>query len=336
MLPPPVCFSISDGSQVGYARRAAVQLVEGFAFDEVDAGHVAIVVSELATNLAKHAEGGLISLRLIETFGRYELEIVCVDCGRGIVDVSKCFEDGYSTSGTPGSGLGAVRRLSRTFDIFSQPGKGTVQVSRMARRMDPHLPHTSLEIAGLSVPIAGETECGDAWCAVSREGMTRLLVADGLGHGSLAAIASREAVQVLQATVDRSLRETLDAMHLALRATRGAAVAIAELHPRENSLHFSGVGNIAGFIATPNAVRNQNLVSINGTLGCLAPKFKEFTYSLPPGSRVVLYSDGLHSQVRFDGYSGLASRHPAITAGLLYRDFQRGRDDATVVVAHVE
>jgi hypothetical protein len=30
-------------------------------------------------------------------------------------------------------------------------------------------------------------------------------------------------------------------------------------------------------------------------------------------------------------YPGLITRHPALVAGMLYRDFRRGRDDVTVV-----
>lgn len=334
-VPPPVSLSITDISQVGHARRAATDLIQTFGFDDVDAGNVAIIVSELASNLAKHAGGGMISLRPRLVEGVPDLEIVCVDSGPGIEDVSKCLEDGYSTSGTAGSGLGAVRRLSKFFDIYTQPGKGTVQVVRVAQRSATSESPSQLQIGGISVAIHGETECGDAWDCVRTPNYTRILVADGLGHGALAAMASREAVQVLHATAELPLSQALQDMHQALRATRGAAVAVADLCLEEQILRFAGVGNIAAFIAGPAGTRNQNLVSINGTLGCLSPKVKEFTYPLPRESTVVFYSDGLQSQVRLESYLGLAVRHPAVTAGVLYRDFQRGRDDATVVVAHV-
>ena len=340
-LPAPICLVVSDTGQVGHARRAAVELAEQAGFDEIDAGEVAIVVSELATNLAKHAGGGIISLRLIvPTYGSKaeppELEVVCVDSGRGIADVAKCFEDGYSTTGTPGSGLGAVRRMARVFDLYSQPGKGTVQAVRMARRTAVPAHGDRIKIGGISVPIPGETECGDAWSVSCHSGTLRILVVDGLGHGPVAAAASREAVQVFQDSVQLPVTATLMTMHSALRATRGAAVALAEIDLQSNTLCYAGVGNISAHIARPETARVQNLVSINGTLGCLSPKIKEFIYPLTTGSRIVFYSDGLLSQVRLDGYPGLVSHHPAVVAGVLYRDFQRGRDDATVVVADLD
>ena len=42
-------------------------------------------------------------------------------------------------------------------------------------------------------------------------------------------------------------------------------------------------------------------------------------------------SDGLKTQWRLDRYTGLLDRHPSLIAGILYRDYSRGSDDATVV-----
>ena len=332
----PVCITISEMGEVGNARRAAAQLLDKSEFDEVDAGNVAIVVNELATNLAKHAGGGLISLRIIRAGDDSELEIVCVDGGPGIHDIERCLEDGYSTKGTSGSGLGAIKRMSREFDFYSQAGKGTVQVVRLGKRSTRNAEGTRLRMGGISVPITGEVECGDAWASVPHGNGWRILVADGLGHGPSAAEASGAAVRVLNETQDRPLLDCIGDMHTALRVTRGAAMAIAEIYPDENLLRYAGVGNISAHIASRELARVQNLVSINGTLGCLSPRAKEFSYPFTPGSRLVMYSDGLQSQLRADGYPGLAARDPSVVAGVLYRDFQRGRDDATVVVADLD
>jgi len=51
---------------------------------------------------------------------------------------------------------------------------------------------------------------------------------------------------------------------------------------------------------------------------------------------LVLHSDGLVSHWSLDAYPGLAARDPSLIAGILYRDFTRGRDDVTVVVAKAE
>ena len=52
-------------SHSGEARRTATRLVGEIGFDETDTGNVAIIVTELATNLLKHATGGEILLRPI-------------------------------------------------------------------------------------------------------------------------------------------------------------------------------------------------------------------------------------------------------------------------------
>ncbi|AMY11815.1 Serine/threonine-protein kinase RsbT [Luteitalea pratensis] len=54
-----------------------------------------------------------------------------------MTDVQRCLQDGFSTVGTPGNGLGAVKRLSDEFDVHSTPGKGTVIVSRIATSTAP-------------------------------------------------------------------------------------------------------------------------------------------------------------------------------------------------------
>jgi hypothetical protein len=58
-----------------------------------------------------------------------------------------------------------------------------------------------------------------------------------------------------------------------------------------------------------------------------------FTYPWPAGALLVLASDGISTHWSLDAYPGLRHRDPVLVASVLYRDFVRGRDDATVVVA---
>jgi hypothetical protein len=156
-------------------------------------------------------------------------------------------------------------------------------------------------------------------------------VADGLGHGLLASDASSAAVRVAQQQVTEGGPRLLDRIHGALRPTRGAAVAVAELEHGRGILRYTGIGNIGGSIRS-HAGAVQHLVSHAGTAGHEVRKIAEFSYRWDPGSLLVMYSDGLSSHWSLDRYPGLLSRHPSVIAGVLYRDFSRGRDDATVVV----
>src|SRR5262249_55932828 len=120
------------------------------------------------------------------------------------------------------------------------------------------------------------------------------------------------------------------AAHAALRATRGAALAISEIDQIKQQVRFCGVGNVAGIVLM--ATGNRGLASHNGVVGHEIRKIQEFTYPWTDEALLVLHSDGLASRWSLDAYPGLVGRHVSVIAGVLYRDFSRGRDDVTVMV----
>ena len=69
-----------------------------------------------------------------------------------------------------------------------------------------------------------------------------------------------------------------------------------------------------------------------GTAGFSVRKIQAFDYPFEQGL-VILYSDGLATSWTTDRYPNLANLHPSLIAAILYRDFTRHRDDATVLVA---
>ncbi|MBW4494761.1 MAG: SpoIIE family protein phosphatase [Oscillatoria princeps RMCB-10] len=283
-----------------------------------------------ASNLVKHATTGELVLQSLHWDGSTGIEILALDRGPGMANVSRCLNDGFSTAGTAGTGLGAIRRLSDVFDIHSSAGTGTALLARLrSRPLSPPAP--DLEIGAVCLPKAGEQECGDAWAFSRHQGRNLILVADGLGHGPAAAAASSEAARIFQQSAGLPLEEIAKAAHAALRPTRGAALAIAEVSPNLQAVRFVGVGNIAGAIVT--AQGSRSLVSYNGTIGYEITKIKEFVFPWPQNALLVMHSDGLATQWRLDRYAGLAAKHPSLIAGVLYRDFKRGRDDVTVLIA---
>ena len=291
-------------------------------------------IAQIDGNLVKHASGGELIVQPIEAGGVVGLEILVLDRGPGMEDVSACMRDGFSTSGTPGHGLGAVARLSDVFDLYSRPSQGTALLSRVWLGAPPAVrPAASpgFECRGVSVAKSGEPVCGDGWAVEVRESGLTLLVVDGLGHGAHAADAAAQAVQAFRREAWQEPQFVLDTLHRALRATRGAAAAIAQVDASERILHYTGVGNISGTIATPG--KTTSLVSYGGIVGHQVRKIQQFSYPWPPQATLVMHSDGIATQWRLDQYPGIMKRDPALTAALLYRDFKRGRDDATVVVA---
>lgn len=328
----PVALAILESSQAGVARRIAMALASRLGFNETERGKVGIVVTEMANNLVRHANSGQLLLQSITRNHIDGVEILALDKGPGIVNISECLGDGFSTAGTPGNGFGAISRLSAFFDIYSQSSVGTALLTHLWASPLPALqPNSNLEIGVVCLPKMGEEVSGDAWASDQRSGRSLLLVADGLGHGPGAAQASLEAVRIFRENVCLSPQEIVEAVHAALRSTRGAAMAVAEVDFERQVVRFAGVGNIVGTILSPEG--SYNMVSHNGTVGHEVRKIQEFVYQWPKGGLLVMHSDGLGTQWRLERYAGLAARHPSLIAGVLYRDFNRGRDDVTVLVA---
>jgi anti-sigma regulatory factor (Ser/Thr protein kinase) len=327
---------VTESSQRGEARRLAVDAAERLGFGAERAGRIGIVVTELAGNLLKHVpNGGSLFFGSVLRGDRAAIDVVAVDAGPGLADERLAFEDGYSTAGSSGIGLGAVARMSDSFDVYSAPGKGTVIAARIWRDASAGTGSGNEDVAagGVCGMLEGESVSGDDFAVIDVDGHTRLVVADGLGHGPGAQEAAAEAIDVFQDCPRDPIAEVLDSMHRRLRPTRGAAVAIADIDPIGRVLTYAGLGNIAGNIVTADGTKN--LVSHNGTLGHTVRRIQEFAYELPPDSLVVMHSDGITGRWNLATYAGLSRRAPIVAAAVLYRDFRRGRDDATALVAKV-
>jgi anti-sigma regulatory factor (Ser/Thr protein kinase) len=325
-----LAIDIGEATAASGARRRAEALGAQAGFDQTRIGQLAIVVMELATNILKHAQHGEILLAECRSETARGIEVLALDKGRGMRDVEASSVDGHSTSGSLGQGLGAVRRMANAFEVFSQPAKGTVALARLWAGRDYKSAAGAFALGAVNVAKDGERESGDAWVVkVGREAAV-VMVADGLGHGVLAAEAAAAAVAAFERDPFRPPRTTLEDVHLALRATRGAAVAIAGIDFESSRVQFAGLGNISGAIVDGTAKRS--MVSHNGTAGHTARTLQEFTYPMTKASVMVMHSDGLHAGWNPADYAGLWTRDPALAAGVLYRDFTRRRDDATVVV----
>jgi anti-sigma regulatory factor (Ser/Thr protein kinase) len=324
-------LEISDQSQVGACRRAAQNLAGAWQLPDTAVGRVGIVATELASNLIRHAGGGEILLQPIEYGGRLEIEVLSVDRGPGML-AEQCLRDGFSTAGGPGTGLGAVRRLSAAFDLYSQPEAGTVVLARIdATESRPRRARAApLELGMISRALRGEPECGDTWSLAERSGDCALLVVDGLGHGAPAALAAGAAAAAFSEQPFASPEETLRTLHRRLAGTRGAAAACALVGADGARLHYAGAGNIAGRLIEGEA--QKGLLSYSGTLGLTLARVKQLEYPFPPRSLLVMHSDGLSARWSLAAYPELATRHAAVIAAVLYRDHARDNDDATVTV----
>ena len=324
-----VSFAMDDATRVGQARRHAEALAQEAGLDPVHAGRVALVVTELGNNLVRHAHHG--ALLIAWKPERMEIEIVAIDHGPGISDVARSLRDGFSTGGTPGTGLGAVQRLSSDFHVHTAVPDGTVMVSRLRPANAPGAASShGIEVAGLSVAIAGEQVCGDSWAVALDGSAASVVVADGLGHGRDAAEASQAALEVFAAHPQADLREAIKATHARLRSTRGAAVTLLRLDADAAQLRSCGAGNVIARVISGDT--DRTVLTQHGTAGVQIRTPEETRHAWPAHALVVVHSDGVESRWTPQRLMPVLARDPMLAAALLLRDHSRGRDDATVVV----
>lgn len=326
-----IAISVTDQSQVGGARRAAKVLCERLQFLDEQAGKIAIVVTEAATNLAIHAkQGELLLCPNVRSDGNSFIDVIALDRGPGISDMSRCMDDGFSTAGTPGNGMGAIRRLSDKCEVFSQLGSGTVVLARIFSSATHNEFHPRLSVGFVCMPVKGEQVSGDTIAFRSCACSGSFMIADGLGHGVFANEASMEAGRIFVEEKSSTPSQMLDSMNRSLRSTRGAAVAVASIDCEARLVRYSGIGNIAG--AVFQGEFSRSLISHNGIVGHHSPRVQEFTYEWPASGVLVMNSDGLVTNWRINQYPGLMQKDPALMAAVLYRDFSRGRDDVAILV----
>ena len=328
-MKPHQRFAVEDASQVGEVRRAAQMLALQSGMDETAAGRVAIVATELGTNLVRHARGGAL---LLGSPRPGTLALLSIDHGPGM-DVHRCLQDGFSTGGTAGTGLGAVRRIADRFSAYSLPEHGTVIATEL------HMPAPrvygavtpAIEVSVVALPSPGEIVSGDGWAQRESGSQLLLLMADGLGHGPDAAAAADTAIASFERSAFAAPAALLEEAHERMRATRGAAAALVALDVASARLTFAGAGNICGRLIS--GVSDRNLMSQHGTLGVQIRRLQDAVYEWPEHAILVLHSDGIVTRWNLEAVPGLLQCDPAVIAGWIIRDHCRGRDDATVLVA---
>jgi anti-sigma regulatory factor (Ser/Thr protein kinase) len=342
--PPPQDMRwvrVEDASAVPACRKAVQNMAERLRFPASRIGQLALAVTEAASNLQKHAEQGSLLLCVNRDGPSPGIDLVTIDAGPGVRDVSAAVRDGHSTAGTLGVGLGAIQRLADFTDLYSTPGRGTSLVARFlpggttppdppalggaARPPQPPWPPWG---AGLVRPITGETECGDAYGAVEAGGEVTAVLCDGLGHGPLAAAAAAEGVAAVLDDPAGEPAALLERVHRRMSGTRGGAVGIVRVGGRQ--ARFAGLGNVAASIVSGGA--RKNMVSIPGIAGHQGRSIRQFDYEAPPGSAVILHSDGISSRWEAAALPGIEARDPLLIAAVLLAQAGVHRDDAGVLV----
>lgn len=300
---------------------------------------LATVVTEVARNIVHHASRGHIVLRAIGEGEEGCIEVLGLDKGPGIADMTRVMRENYATPAGPvrESGLASVRRSADMFDVYSQAGRGTALVAqvgcRPGRTAKPGTRRRTVhdDVGVVSVALRGQEESGDRWAVRVVQGRMAAMVVDGLGHGPDAAIPARAARTLFCDAATGSQQSLFGVMHQALHPTRGAALSMAVIDGKARLVRFGGVGNVEARVLSADTSRH--FMPQNGIVGhTMPPVLKSADLPWPVHGRLVMHSDGIASRWAVDDYPGLLARHPVLLAGVLFRDFGRARDDATVLV----
>ena len=315
---------VEDASAVAACRKAVQIMAERLRFPAARIGQLALAITEAASNLHKHAEQGSLLLCVNRDGPQPGIDLVTIDAGPGVRDVTAALRDGHSTAGTLGIGLGAIQRLADFADLYSRPGHGTSLVARF--RAVPAGPEPRW--AGLIRPITGETECGDAYGVVLADDTVTAVLCDGLGHGPLAATAAAAGVAAVLDDPAGEPAALLERVHRRMSGTRGGAVGVVQVGGQ--LARFAGLGNVAASIVSDG--QRKSMISIPGIAGVQARTIRQFEYDVPPGSAVIVHSDGVSSRWEAAALPALEARDPLLIAAVLLAEAGVHRDDAGVLV----
>lgn len=326
-LLPHHAFAMTHASETAAARRAGRRLGDALGFDEDLEARLGCIITEAATNMLKHAVDGRLFITEVRAGSARGVEVVAIDGGPGISNLSRSMRDGVSSTGDAGNGLAAIRTFADEFDVYAPPGKGAAFFARVWRG---ERPHTMFSSGALCDPIASEHVCGDAWAITLQPDGLSMIAIDGLGHGPYAAEAARAALGRLAASPAMSPTRQIEACHQVLHKTAGAVMALAHLDYGSDEIRFAGIGNISACISD-GETRTQ-MASYDGVVGHSVRKVQEFAYPCPKGSLIIVHTDGVSNRWDLADYPGLSARHPALIGAVLLRDFRRTADDAQVLV----
>ncbi|WP_299754534.1 ATP-binding protein [uncultured Pontibacter sp.] len=334
-------FLIPDKSYASIAKREIARVAAAAGMSVSDVGKLNIVVAEMVSNLVKHTvQGGELLLRVLGGTPAEGIEVISLDNGPGMTDPIRMQEDGISTFGTAGEGLGAIKRQSDVFDLYSQQGVGTVILSRILKPVkttSATQPARHHEIGYVMVPKPKETVCGDGLAIIEKETEVYILALDGLGHGPSAHEASELAAQVFTSSPPLLPTDALRLIHHNIKRTRGAVGFVANISGTSNRMSYCGIGNIAGKLYAPDATFGsspyKNVFSYNGILGHNIPNtLSEQELDWGRHRMLILHSDGIKSRWDLTKYQALNRHLPTTVAALLYKDNSRQTDDSLVVV----
>jgi anti-sigma regulatory factor (Ser/Thr protein kinase)/serine/threonine protein phosphatase PrpC len=328
----PVGFGIAGPADVYRAAELAGSFADSLGFTPADRAEIALVVTELASNLVQHTSGGTVRFSRIEAAGKIGIQIESEDSGPGISDLERAITDGYSTAGSLGIGLGTVNRLTDELAAYPQPERGVrIVCQRWMRPSTSGISAPDLAFGAATRSYRRLPENGDAFI-IKQWGRNAIAgVIDGVGHGPFAQRASQTARQYVEQHFDQPLESIFRGVGRACRATRGVVMALARFDLNQQKLTVASVGNVeVRLIGSPERF---NLVVKRGIVGLNAPSPVPTEHPWTSTSLLIMHSDGLPPHWAWNEFPDLPRAAPAVVARRLLQVLGKIDDDATVIVA---
>ncbi|MDY8110778.1 ATP-binding protein [Fulvimarina sp. 2208YS6-2-32] len=331
---------VIEESQVGTARRTAVQAGKAVGLPDDALERLAIVVTEACTNLVRHAVNGelLVDARTASGKGgrgriKASVTILAIDDGPGIPNVEAAMADGYTTvTEEPrgiGGGMGSMQRQADRFDIYSG-SHGTTVMATVGETPGP-VSSSPYDVTGLIVPMPGFDAGGDAFAIRPGKHSTMVMLMDVLGHGPTAAEVASTGLKAFDVAGSKSLEDIERQVADALSGSRGAAALIVEIPHAAGKLRAMGLGNVRGSIHTSDG-NQYGIPSQPGILGAATRRPRPTEHDWSDDAMLILSTDGLKSSPRVPEPRSLFFRESGIIAATLYKLRRRGSDDAGIVV----
>jgi anti-sigma regulatory factor (Ser/Thr protein kinase) len=335
--PSHISFSANDRSYLAIVKKEIHQLAIQAGLGQKKINEIDILVSEMGSNLIKHASGGEILAGVLPAGEGAGLELISIDNGPGIPDPVMMMKDGASTTQTLGHGLGSIRRFSDHFEIYSQKDWGTILLSRIYPESAPKksVRKNPLSLRSLVISKPGELVSGDgSYSFIGEDGIVKLLVADGLGHGAEANRAVREAIGAFRDFDSDSPAEILRHLHAALKKTRGIVATVVLVDPVRKTWKLCGIGNISTRLS--GFQQPKGYLSYNGIIGHNIPHtLNDQELSQNEYQQIVLCSDGIRSRWEHAKLPDLHKQDLIVQAAALYKDFGRKTDDMSIIIGRI-
>lgn len=330
---PFIRYELTDGSVVGLLKREVHNAALSASFSLKRVGIIDIIVAELASNVVKHAAGRAEFLYRFSKENRVVVfEIICLDAGPGMGDVSHSMKDGVTTTKTLGNGLGALKRLSHTFNVYSILKWGTVCYSKIyAEHQAPTVDSTDVRFSALNVSKRGQTVSGDGYEVKVTKDYTNIFVGDGLGHGVEANTAVQVALSNFRICSGGDPAGTLEFIHSFVKKTRGLVATAVTIDHRLKKWLICGIGNVATRLC--EGLASKNYISYNGIIGLRIPgRFQSHEADFNTHQCLVISTDGVTKHWALSKFPFILRYDPMMLAAVIYKECARGNDDVSILV----